>query len=222
MSIALLNGAFVPLDSASVSVLDRGFLFGDAIYEVIPAFAGKLFRLPRHLKRLRRNLESLQLPLAITNDELKQQLSELLERNGGGNLSIYLQITRGPGKSRDHAFPKDCQPTVFAMVNDLPPLDTTPDPSGIAVIVLGDIRWQRCDIKATTLLANCLLKQQALDSGADDAILTRNNYAMESTAANLFVVHKGVIGHSRQATLYAARSDAGPRSAIGERQPNPT
>lgn len=195
MSIAYLNGLFLPLDEAKISPMDRGFLFADGIYEVIPYYAGKSFGLDGHIMRLERSLNEIKLAGLLSFDEWEQLIDELVVKNGGGDLSVYLQVTRGAYPIRDHAFPKEVKPTIFAMVSPIPsPLaaDVT-KAEGITAITLPDIRWDRCDIKSVSLLPNILLKQQATEAGAQEAILIRNNHVTECAAANVFAVKNGTI-----------------------------
>ncbi|AOE50778.1 D-amino acid aminotransferase [Kangiella sediminilitoris] len=196
MSVAYLNGHYVDLEQAKVPVLDRGFLFGDGIYEVIPVYAGNPFRLTSHINRLRKSLAAIYMSLPQSDDELKTIIGTLIEKNPYDNASVYLQITRGVYVERHHDFPEQGEATVFAMISPLPPvqkLSQATEIKGYSVITAEDIRWQRCDIKAITLLANCMLKQKALESGADDTILVRNGEASEATSSNLFIVRDGVI-----------------------------
>lgn len=192
MAIVYLNGKFLPIEQASVSVMDRGFIFGDGVYEVIPAYGGRLFRLGQHLERLARSLGEIRLNNPLSSENWRQCLQELVVRNGGGDQSVYVQITRGAAP-RDHAFPKDVQPTVYAASSPLKPLPADLAEYGVAAITLQDIRWQRCDIKAITLLANILLRQQAIDQGAVEAILVRDGKVSEGAASNLFIVKNGVL-----------------------------
>lgn len=192
MTTVFLNGQFLPLEDAKVSVLDRGFLFADGVYEGIPVFGGKLFRLEQHLTRLQRSLDAIQLPLNWSSEQWKSTLNELIERNGGGDQSCYLQVTRGPAQ-RDHLFPTNITPTVFAMCNPLPQIDPATISAGLSAVTVEDIRWQRCDIKAVSLLGNVLMKQEAAQRGADEAILTKEGLAYEGAASNLFVVKDGQI-----------------------------
>jgi len=196
MTIAHLNGKFMPLDEARISPLDRGFLFADGVYEVIPAYGSKLFRLDEHLDRLDASLAAIQLPNPLTRTDWTTLFNSLIEKNGGGNIYIYLQVTRGAAAKRDHAFPvPPVAPTIFAMTGqiatpaaDMP--DTTP---GVAAITLDDIRWSRCDIKSVALLANVLMRQQAVSEGTSEAILIRDGFATEGSASNFFIVRQGVI-----------------------------
>lgn len=186
-----LNGKFLPLAEAKVSVLDRGFIFGDGIYEVIPVYGGRLFRLSHHLQRLDHSLAAIHLAPPLSHPQWQALLEELVERNGGGDQSLYLQLTRGVAE-RDHAFPSEPTPTVFAMSTPIKALEQG-QPRGISAITVEDIRWQLCHIKAIALLPNILLRQQALEAGADEAIMLRNGEVTEGTASNVFVVHHGTV-----------------------------
>ncbi len=184
-----LNGSFLPLEDAQISVMDRGFLFGDSIYEVIPAYSGRLFRLPHHLERLSNGLQAIGMDNPMSENEWSSVLNRLIQQNPQLDQSVYLQVTRGPAEQRDHRIPETVRPTVFAMATPIK-YDPTEN-EGIAAITLDDIRWRLCNIKATTLLANVLLKQQAKKADAVEAILIRNGEAMEGAASNLFVVSDG-------------------------------
>jgi len=188
MTIAYLNGEFLPLEEARISVLDRGFIFGDGVYEVIPVFAGCLFRLPEHLQRLENSLAKIQLANPLTQSQWQTTLETLVARNAGGDQSMYLQITRGPAK-REHNFPEHVTPTVFIMTH---PFVDPPTSKGIKAITRPDTRWQHCDIKTISLVANVLLRQQAVDAGATEAILIRDGYVTEGAATNVFIVQNGV------------------------------
>ncbi|MCP4043615.1 MAG: D-amino acid aminotransferase [Gammaproteobacteria bacterium] len=190
MSIIYLNGEYKPIEEATVSVMDRGFLFGDGVYEVIPVYGGCLFRLREHLARLEDSLGGIRLDNPYRADEWETLLRELVTRNGGGDQSVYMQITRGVIAKRDHGFPKEVKPTVFAMSSALP---ENPRVKGIAAITARDIRWDLCNIKAITLLPNALLRQQAMDAGAMEAILSRDGFVTEGAASNVFIVHSGKI-----------------------------
>ena len=193
MPVAYLNGDFQPLQEARVSVLDRGFLFGDGIYEVIPVYGGRLFRLSRHLARLRNSLDGVRIGNPLTDAQWETLLTELVTRNGGGDQAVYLKVTRGADSRRDHAFPTGIAPTVFAMSSPLPVPRDPGSVSGVAAITLADIRWKLCNIKAITLLPNVLMRQQAIDAGSVEAILINDGYAIEGAASNLFIVQHGVI-----------------------------
>ncbi|HUL11622.1 MAG TPA: D-amino acid aminotransferase [Methylococcaceae bacterium] len=185
--IVYLNGEFLPLDRAKVSVLDRGFLFGDGVYEVIPVYGGRPFRLEEHLERLNNSLRGIRMESPLTTEEWKPILARLI--CGDQDQSIYLQVTRGAAPKRDHAFPEGAAPTVFVMCSPIAPIPA----EGVRAITLDDIRWQWCHIKAITLLANVLLRQLAVDRGCAEAILVREGFAVEGAASNLFAVVDGVL-----------------------------
>jgi D-alanine transaminase len=184
-----LNGEYLPLANAKVSVMDRGFLFGDGVYEVIPAYAGKLFRLENHLERLDNSLNSIRLQNPHSRDQWRTILTGLLKE--GLDQSIYLQITRGTAPKRDHAFPQTVKPTVFAMVSGITP-HADPD-NGLKAISMEDSRWQLCDTKAITLLANVLLRQKAVDEGCAEAILFKGELLTEGAASNVFAVIDNIL-----------------------------
>ncbi len=184
-----LNGSFLPLSQAQISVMDRGFLFGDSIYEVIPAYSGRLFRLPHHLQRLNNSLQAIRMQNPMSDSEWTSMLEQLVAQQPGQDQSVYLQVTRGPAEQRDHTIPEKTKATVFAMSS--PMHDPDPTVVGISAITLDDIRWRLCNIKATTLLANVLLKQEAKDAAAVESILIRDGNAMEGAASNLFIVLAG-------------------------------
>ena len=189
--IVHLDGWYGPVEEARVSVLDRGFIFGDGVYELIPVYGGKPFRLTEHVRRLRASMAEIRLlehiPASIDWEAL---VHELVARNGGGNVSVYIHVTRGPAR-RDHAFPAVVEPTVFAMCNPLvTPSDEVVERGGAAVSAT-DYRWLRCNIKAISLLANVLLRQDAVDQGAAECILLRDGYLTEGAASNIFIARGG-------------------------------
>ena len=193
MTIACLNGTFLPLEDACVPVMDRGFLFGDGVYEVIPVYGGKLFRLAHHLKRLENSLAAVRIGNPLSGKDGETMLMELVSRNEGADQAVYLQVTRGVAAKRDHAFPADTRPTLFAMstpMADAVDIDTI---TGATAITLPDIRWNHCNIKAITLLPNVMLRQQAVDAGAAEAILIKDGYAIEGAASNIFIVKNGLL-----------------------------
>jgi D-alanine transaminase len=189
MSIVYLNGELMPIENAKVSVLDRGFLFGDGVYEVIPAYGGHLLRLSEHLQRLQNSLDAIGLHNPVSGDQWREILNELLNQNPADDQSVYLHVSRGATPQRDHSFPSDIRPTVFVMVNPLKAVDKDALKQGVSAITLDDIRWRACNIKATALLANALLRQRATDVGAAEAILIRDGFATEGAASNIFIVH---------------------------------
>lgn len=184
-----LNGEYLPLSEAKVSVLDRGFLFGDGVYEVIPSYAGDLFRMQDHLDRLQASMSRIRLKLSYDFDQWMGILTPLLDSTK--DQYIYLQVTRGVVAKRDHAFPENTVPTVFAMCSDIKPFAGAV--TGVKAMTMEDSRWEMCDVKATTLLANVLLRQRAIDQGCAEAILHRNGYVTEGAASNMFAVIDGVL-----------------------------
>ena len=189
-----LNGHYMPIEEAKISVLDRGFIFGDGVYEVIPVYSRKAFRLEGHLQRLQHSLDSIRLSNPHTTAEWMSIINELIAHHAAEDQYLYLHITRGVAK-RDHAFPNPpVPPTVFMMSS---PLVTPPSAllhSGIACITATDNRWLRCDIKAISLLPNVLLRQFAIDAGCTETILLRDDeFLTEGAASNIFVVKHGVL-----------------------------
>lgn len=191
--IVYLNHEFMPLAEAKVSPLDRGFLFADGVYEVIPVYGGKAFRLREHLDRLQRSLEGIRLSMPLTHRDWTQAIDELIRHNGGGELSIYLQITRGAAAYRDHAFPTGVAPTVFMMATTRKPPEPALLAMGVRAITLDDIRWRYCHLKTIALLPNILLRQEAIDHGCTEAILVRDDLVTEGAASNVFIVYQGTL-----------------------------
>ena len=188
-----LNGQFIAQDQAFVSVTDRGFIFGDGVYELIPVYGGRPFRLDQHLERLERSLQGIRLPNPLTAAQWSDMMHQLIELNADdGDQSIYLQITRGPAQ-RDHAFPTPAAPTVFATISPLKPVADALLQQGASAITLDDIRWLHCHIKAISLLPNILLRQQAVDVDAQEAILIRDGKITEGAASNVFIVKDGTL-----------------------------
>ncbi|MCB1891924.1 MAG: D-amino acid aminotransferase [Rhodocyclaceae bacterium] len=193
MQTAYLNGTLLPLSEARVSAMDRGFLFGDGAYEVIPVYSRRPFRLAEHLRRLRQTLDGIRLDNPHDDAAWARLIGEIIARNDGEDQSVYLQITRGADTRRNHAFPASVTPTVFVMSEPL----LTPPPAqretGIAAVSAPDMRWLRCDLKTTSLLANCLLRQLAVDAGCVETILFRDGYMTEGAASNIFAMKAGVM-----------------------------
>jgi len=182
-----LNGKFLPIEQAYIPVLDRGFIFGDGVYEVIPVYSRKAFRLEHHLARLQDSLNGIRLSNPHTNDQWCQLIKQLIDYHDSDDQYIYLHITRGVAK-RDHAFPVNISPTIFMMSNALltPPKELLQ--KGVLAITAEDNRWGRCDIKAISLLPNVLLRQLAVDAGATETILLRDGFLTEGAASNIFIV----------------------------------
>jgi D-alanine transaminase len=185
-----LNGRFMPLEEAMIPVLDRGFIFGDGVYEVIPVYSRLPFRIEGHLERLQHSLDSIKLANPHTHAEWTALVEDLVARNEGDDQYLYLQITRGVAK-RDHAFPKVVKHTVFMMSTPLLPPDQALKEAGVTAVTAVDNRWLRCDIKSTSLLPNVLLRQLAVEAGAMEAVLLRDGFVTEGAASNVFVVKDG-------------------------------
>lgn len=192
-AIVYLNSEFVPLSEAKISVLDRGFLFGDGVYEVIPVYGGKLFRLEHHLARLEDSLLHIHMFSPMSHSRWRDILNELVLCNGAGDQSIYLEITRGVAP-RDHAFPINIPPTVFVMSTPLPTSSPAIADEGASAITVDDVRWNRCNVKAITLLPNVLARQEAIDNNSIEALFIRDEQVIEGAASNVFIV--------KQRTLY--------------------
>jgi D-alanine transaminase len=193
MDIVYLNGAFVPQDQAVVSVMDRGFLFGDGVYEVIPCYWGQPLRPMQHLQRLNQSLQGIQLANPLSVDAWLAIFNRLLTDKKENNQAIYLQITRGATSQREHRFPTMVSPTVLVMTKAIKPRDPRLEHQGVKAILRDDIRWQRCDIKGISLLASVLLHQQSVICDAEETLLMRDGYVTEGSTSNLFLVHHGQI-----------------------------
>src|SRR5574343_1831440 len=189
-----LNGRFLPLAEAGVSPLDRGFLYGDGVYEVIPVYSRKAFRIDEHLARLQATLDGIQLANPLPCAEWKDVIARLIADAPWQDQSVYLQVTRGADDQRDHAFPPaSVPPTAFAFAS---PLVTTPAEvraKGVAAITVPDLRWSRCALKVISLLANVLARQQAVEQGCAEALLIRDGLMKEGAASNIFIVKNGVL-----------------------------
>jgi len=190
--IVYLNGKFLPIEQAYVPVLDRGFIFGDGAYEVIPVYSRHAFRLREHLNRLQHSLAGLRIINPYSLDEWSSLLHELIAKNEAEDQSLYLHITRGVAP-RDHAFPKNTIPTVFIMSNPLVTPSKEQCETGVSAVSAVDIRWDRCDIKAIALLPNVLLRQIAVDVDAVETVLFRDGILTEGAASNISAVEKSVI-----------------------------
>ena len=191
--IVFLNGAYLPIEQATVSVLDRGFLFGDGVYEVIPVFGLKPLRVEAHLQRLQNSLSRISLANPFDDDTWKQTFDKLLAQNPGNDRAIYLQITRGTHAVRDLKIQTENRPTIFMMVLQVGAVDISELEKGIETVTIDDFRWHACDIKSISLVANVMLREQAAQSGVIDAILVRDGYVTEGTASNFFMVKDNVL-----------------------------
>jgi D-alanine transaminase len=193
LPISYLNGAFVPLSEARISPLDRGFLYGDGVYEVMPVYAGRPFRFEAHAARLTRSLVAIKMEDPHTRAEWRELFSTLITRNGGGDQYVYWQVTRGAELGRNHAPLPNIPRTVFAFCAPLPVTPATTFENGVECVTAQDTRWARCDIKSVSLLANILLRQLAVDAHAAETILLRDGELMEASASAVHVVLGGVI-----------------------------
>ena len=197
MSQVYLNGEYLPLGQAKISVLDRGFLFADGVYEVIPAYGGRMLRVQEHLQRLQNSLDAIRLENPLSNQQWLEVFEKLLidnsKRTAGEDKSIYLQVTRGVAAVRNHGFPDEVNQTVFIMVNELSAVDKEKLRTGVSAITLDDIRWKACNVKSISLLGNILLRQQAHDNNAAEAILINDGLVTEGAASNVFAVIDNVL-----------------------------
>jgi D-alanine transaminase len=190
--IVFLNGEFIPLVDAKISVLDRGFIYGDGVYELIPIYAGEPFRMPHHLARLQRSLDGIGLANPYTDAQWGALVRELVGKQSFANQGVYFQVTRGVAK-RDHAFPAGVTPTVFMMSNPLATPSRDVVEKGVAVVTAEDNRWHRCDLKTISLLGNVLMRQLAADHGAIETVMFRDGFLTEASASNVLIVHEGTI-----------------------------
>lgn len=194
MPTVYLNGQFLAREDAKISVLDRGFLFADAVYEVIPVYQGRYFLAKEHLQRLDNSLAALQINAAMTHDDWYAIFARLLDEYPSGDYSIYLQVSRGAGIERDHAYPEPAPtPTVYAQITPLKTWSFERLQQGLSAITADDIRWSRCYIKSTSLLPNIMQREFARQQQADEAILIRNGYVSEGTSTNVFIVKDNTI-----------------------------
>jgi D-alanine transaminase len=192
MNNAYLNGQFLPLAEAKVSALDRGFVFGDGVYELVPVYSKKPFRLGDHLRRLQASLDAIRLANPHADDAWHELILRLVAQETALDQSVYIQVTRGVAP-RDHAFPEDTAPTVFMFTQPLVTATAEQKAAGVCAVTAVDNRWQRCDIKAISLLANILLRQQAIDAGCAETVMLRDGFLSEGAASNIFVVKDGVL-----------------------------
>lgn len=189
-----LNGQFLPLATAGISPLDRGFLYGDGVYEIIPVYSRHAFRIDQHLLRLQATLDGIQLANPMTVDGWKQVIFKLIEQAPWTDQSIYLQVTRGTDNKRDHAFPPtSVPPSVFAFSGPLVTPNAELRAHGVSAITVRDQRWARCDLKVLSLLANVLARQQAVTAGCAEALLVRDGFVKEGAASNIFIVKDGLL-----------------------------
>jgi D-alanine transaminase len=196
-TLCYLDGDYLPLNQAKVSVLDRGFIFGDGVYEAIPAYNRRLFRFEEHMARLSRSLSKLRIPNPLSEAEWLERCRRLSEAQAASDQMLYLQVTRGVAL-RDHAMPVDLEPTVFMMCNPMKPATAEQRHRGVACVTARDFRWERNDIKSTSLLGSVLARQVSADKGAVETILFREaangtKYLTEASSSNVWIVHEGAL-----------------------------
>ncbi len=195
-TLCYLNGAYAPLNEAKVSVLDRGFIFGDGIYEVAPIYAQRIFRFDEHMARMDRGLKKIRIPNPHTRDEWLQRCRKLslafFDKTGIADQIVYMQVTRGVAL-RDHVMPADIEPTVFMMVSAMKPATAEMRHKGVACVTARDFRWERGDIKSTSLLGNVLARQLSADHGALETIMFRDGHLTEAAASNVWIAHEGAL-----------------------------
>ncbi len=195
--IAHFNGELLPLDQIRISPLDRGFIFGDGVYEVIPAYGGRLLRAREHFNRLQRSMDEIGLANPHSVDGWIAEVERLLAHHPG-NQSVYIQVTRGVPPKRDHVIPKGLAPTVFMMVSPLATPSAEMVEKGVACVSARDFRWEKCHIKSTSLLGNVLARQISADAGATETILFRDGWLTEAAASNVFIVKDGAVAAAPQ------------------------
>ncbi len=196
MSTVYLNGVYLPMDQARISPMDRGFLFGDGIYEVIPSYDGHLVGFTPHMNRMQDGLDAIEIAMRVDHEQWREIANELIARNGGGNLGIYFHVSRGADTRRNHAYPEDIEPTIYAFVFEIPPAPV-PDKSAATcytVATTEDMRWKRCNIKSTALLGNVMHYQHGHALGHKETILyNQDGELTEAAACNVFVVRHGIV-----------------------------
>lgn len=188
-----LNGVIAPLRDIKISPLERGFLYGDGVYEVVPVYAGRPLALDAHLARLERSLAAIRLEPGLNDAGWRQLLDALIERNGGGDMAVYVQVSRAMEAGRDHRFPPANAATVFAMASELAPATEDGYSEGVAAVTVEDVRWPRCDIKSVSLLANVLARQEAAEAEAAEAIFLLDGVLTEAAASAVLIVERGAV-----------------------------
>jgi D-alanine transaminase len=199
-NIAHFNGRLMPLEDVRISPLDRGFIFGDGVYEVIPVYDGAMLHGREHFQRLQRSMDEIRLANPHSVDAWLGITRELLAHHPG-NVSVYIQVTRGVPTKRDHVMPKDLAPTVFMMVQPLVTPSKEAIENGVACVTHEDFRWTRCHIKSTSLLGNVMARQVSADVGATETILLRDGFVTEASSSNVFVVKGQVVAAPPQDNL---------------------
>ncbi|MGZ5032295.1 MAG: D-amino acid aminotransferase [Usitatibacter sp.] len=198
--VAYFNGQLLPLDKVAISPLDRGFIFGDGVYEVIPVYDGAMLRAREHFERLQRSMDAIRLENPHSVEEWIAIAGKLLEHHPG-NQALYIQVTRGVPSKRDHVIPRGITPTVFMMSNPLSSPTKDQVENGVACVTSRDFRWEKCHIKSTSLLGNVLASQISADAGATETIMFRDGMLTEAAASNVFIVKGGVVAAPPQDNL---------------------
>jgi D-alanine transaminase len=195
-TLCYLNGDYLPLREAKVSVLDRGFIFGDGIYEVVPCYGGKVFRFDEHMARLSRSLGKVRIANPMGPEQWRERARHLagalMEKTGAPDQLVYIQVTRGVAL-RDHVMPEDIEPSVFMMASAMKPPSPEQRHQGVACVTARDFRWERGDIKSTSLLGNVLARQISADRGALETVMFRDGFLTEASGSNVWVVHEGAV-----------------------------
>jgi len=196
MNTVYLNGSYMPMSEAKISPMDRGFLFGDGIYEVVPSYDGKLVGFGPHLKRMQEGLDAIEIKLKVDHEAWREIAMELIERNGGGDLGIYFHVSRGADSKRSHAYPENITPTLYAFAFDIPaaPVADKALAAQYKVSTTEDLRWKRCNIKSTALLGNVMHYQHGHAQGNNETILyNAEGDVTEAAACNVCIVKDGVV-----------------------------
>ncbi len=193
LPLVWLDGRLLPLGEARISPLDRGFLFGDGAYEVVPVYGGRAYRFDAHMERLDRSLAEIRMPAPLRREEWRAIFGRLVHANGGGDQLLYVQVTRGVEPERFHVPQPVASPTIFACVQTLPVVPAAAIEKGVAAVSAEDIRWSRCDIKSTSLLGNVLMRWLAADAGAAETLLMRDGHMTEASASSAHVVRGGLL-----------------------------
>lgn len=196
MSIVFLNDSYIPMAEAKISPMDRGFLFGDGIYEVVPSYDGQMVGFAPHIERMNNGLAAVNIAFRWSIQQWKEVCDNLIEKNGFGNLALYLHVSRGADTRRFHAYPEGIEPTVFAFAFEIPaePVADKSKVTGYKVATERDLRWERCQIKSTALLGNVMHFQHGYEQGANETLLyNEGNELTEASACNAYIVKNGVV-----------------------------
>jgi D-alanine transaminase len=222
LPLVWLDGRLLPLEEARISPLDRGFLFGDGAYEVLPVYGGRAYRFEAHMARLDRSLAEIRMPPPLGRPAWLAAFGKLVHGNGGGDLLLYVQVTRGVEPERNHVPQPGTRPTIFASVQKLPVIPASSIENGVAAVTAADIRWARCDIKSTSLLGNVLLRWLAADAGATETILLREGGVTEGSASSVHVVKGGRILTPPQSNAILPGTTRGVIFELAEREGIPS